>query len=79
MYYAYILKSQQNDQVYTGFTKDLRKRFQDHNAGRSNHTKKYKPWNLVSYFAFEDESRARTFEEYLKTGSVIAFARKHFL
>ena len=79
MYYVYILRSQQNSQIYTGFTKDLSQRVADHNAGRSSHTKKYKPWKLVSYFAFKDEERARTFEQYLKTGSGIAFARKHFL
>ncbi len=79
MYYIYILKSEEHDQVYTGFTKDLKKRFQDHNSGRSKHTKKYKPWILTSYFAFEQESKARDFEEYLKTGSGIGFARKHFL
>jgi predicted GIY-YIG superfamily endonuclease len=79
MYYVYILRSERNNRIYTGFTKDLKNRFHDHNAGRSNHTKQHRPWRLVSYFAFENESRARAFEEYLKTGSGIGFARKHFL
>ncbi len=79
MYYVYMLSSTGYQQTYTGFTKDLRKRIDDHNAGRSKHTKKFKPWLLVSYFAFESEHRARDFEEYLKTGSGIAFARKHIL
>lgn len=79
MYYVYILGSEGHNQIYTGFTKDLKRRFLDHNAGRSNHTKKYKPWKLVMYLLFESESKARSFEEYLKTGSGIAFARKHFL
>ena len=79
MYYVYLLKSENYEQTYTGFTKDLKKRIQDHNAGRSKHTKKYKPWVLSTYFAFEDEGKARSFEEYLKTGSGIGFARKHFL
>ena len=67
------------EQFYTGFTKNLKTRLDDHNCGRSRHTKKFKPWRLVAYFAFDDEFRARSFEEYLKTGSGIAFARKHLI
>jgi len=77
MYYVYILKSKSFDQIYTGFTSDLRTRFDDHNAGRSKHTKKYRPWKLINYTAFEDEVCARSYEEYLKTGSGISFSRKH--
>lgn len=78
MYYVYQLKSELFDQTYTGFTKDLKKRVLDHNAGRSKHTRKYKPWRLVVYMGFHSEARARDFEKYLKTGSGIAFARRHF-
>jgi len=79
MYHVYILRSINFDQNYTGFTKDLRTRLIDHNAGRSKHTKKYKLWKLVAYIAFENESRARRYEEYLKTGSGIAFTKRHIL
>lgn len=73
MYYVYILKSINFDQTYIGYTKNLKSRFVDHNFGRSKHTKKYRPWSLIVYFAFDSEFRARSFEEYLKTGSGIAF------
>lgn len=80
MYYVYILRSkQQPKQVYTGFTRDLKKRIHDHNSGKSSHTKKHKPWELVAYIGFESEFAASNFEKYLKTGSGIAFSRKHFL
>ena len=79
MYYVYILRSKNFDQNYIGFTKDLKKRFVDHNAGRSKHTKKFRPWELITYMAFNSEDRARSYEEYLKTGSGIAFAKKHLL
>ena len=79
MYYVYILRSIHFDQTYTGFTKDLKTRFIDHNAGRSVHTSKFRPWRLVTYCAFEDEQRARAYEKYLKTGSGIAFSRRHYL
>ncbi|MBW3569275.1 GIY-YIG nuclease family protein [Candidatus Parcubacteria bacterium] len=79
MFYVYILRSEAFDQIYTGFTKDLKNRVLDHNSGKSIHTKKFKPWKLVTYVAFDEEGSARDFEKYLKTGSGIAFARRHLL
>ena len=79
MYYVYILKSDNFNQTYVGFTSDLKRRLNEHNYGACSHTKKFKPWSLICYFAFLSEFRARSYEEYLKTGSGIAFARKHYL
>ncbi|MEN3944141.1 GIY-YIG nuclease family protein [Prosthecobacter sp. SYSU 5D2] len=77
MYYVYLIRSQAaTDQVYTGFTEDLRQRLLDHNAGKSVHTKKYLPWTLETYLAFSDRNQALDFERYIKTGSGIAFAKK---
>ena len=79
MYYVYILKSENSNQTYTGYTTDLEKRFKDHNSGKAIHSNKFRPWKLIAYSGFETENKAREFERYLKTGSGIAFARKHFL
>jgi predicted GIY-YIG superfamily endonuclease len=64
------------NQRYVGVTFDLTGRLKAHNEGRSPHTSKYKPWKLVTYLAFSDESRAVEFERYLKSGSGNAFANK---
>jgi predicted GIY-YIG superfamily endonuclease len=61
-----------------GVTGDLKQRLDDHNAGRSLHTAKYKPWRLVIYIAFDERTKADSFERYLKSGSGHAFARKRF-
>ena len=79
MYFVYIIKSTSHNQVYTGFTKDIETRLKHHNEGKSPHTSKYKPWKPVTAVSFVSEIKAREFEKYLKTGSGIAFARKHFL
>lgn len=63
-------------QRYIGFTANLKARVKSHNDGASVHTRKYKPWKLVSSFAFDEERRARQFEFYLKSGSGRAFANK---
>ena len=36
----------------------------------------YKPWNLITYLAFNEKDRALLFEKYLKSHSGIAFANK---
>ena len=77
MFYVYLLQSEGNpDQRYIGLTTDLKRRFTEHNAGKSAHTSKFLPWRLVTYVAFSDRVKATAFERYLKSGSGHAFARK---
>lgn len=77
MFYVYLLISHSDPaQRYVGFTTDLKQRVKSHNDGGSVHTRKYRPWTLVSYLAFDDERRTREFEFYLKSGSGRAFANK---
>jgi len=77
MHYVYLLQSESfSDQRYVGMASDVPRRLSDHNAGRSSHTSKFLPWKLVTYIAFSNEEKARTFERYLKSGSGHAFARK---
>ena len=48
MYYAYILRSENfPNQTYVGSTGDLRRRLAEHNAGKSTHTNKFKPWECI--------------------------------
>ena len=77
MYYVYLLRSIPNpDQTYIGYTEDLKTRLQAHNHGQSPHTAKFKPWNLITYLAFDAKDRALLFEKYLKSHSGKAFANK---
>ena len=79
MTYVYLLESVSfPEQRYVGHTDDLRARLKAHNAGQSPHTAKFRPWRLVTYIAFSDETKAVAFEQYLKTGSGRAFANKRF-
>ncbi len=77
MHYVYLIRSVGfPSQTYVGFTADLKQRMSAHNSGASKHTAKYRPWDLVSYHVFADESKAQAFEYYLKSGSGQAFAKK---
>jgi predicted GIY-YIG superfamily endonuclease len=75
---VYVLKNGETPpRYYTGLTSNLAGRLDDHNAGRCAHTAKYRPWSVDAMFKFADERRAVAFEEYLKSGSGVEFARRH--
>jgi predicted GIY-YIG superfamily endonuclease len=77
MKYVYILKScVDKDRYYTGITENIDMRIAKHNAGDVPHTSKYRPWELKTFVAFSSESQAFAFEQYLKTASGRAFAKK---
>lgn len=77
MQYVYILQSREcADRHYVGVTGDLRARLAKHNAGEVSHTSKYAPWAIKTYVAFSDEKQAFAFEQYLKSASGRAFAKK---
>jgi putative endonuclease len=77
MKYVYFLESIDfPKENYVGLTDNLRKRLAAHNAGQSSHTRKFKPWRLVTYVAFADEAKAVAFERYMKSSSGRAFAKK---
>ena len=67
MFYVYVLRSLRNEQFYTGYTDDLRKRFREHNDGLSSYTKSRRPYELIYYEACVNENDARSREKYLKT------------
>jgi predicted GIY-YIG superfamily endonuclease len=80
MFYVYIIKSVSSQaQVYVGYTNDLEQRMADHNSGKSIHTSKYLPWELVTYLVFKNEDKAIKFEKFLKTGSGSVFKNKRLL
>lgn len=80
MYYVYIIRSVDfPDQIYVGHTADLKKRLSNHNAGTTEHTRKFKLWDLVMYLAFTSEHKAIEFEKYLKSHSGREFRDKRLL
>jgi putative endonuclease len=68
MHYVYVLRSTQSGNLYTGCTSDLRKRFTEHNEGKSTYTKSRGPYELIYYEACLDAKDAYAREKYLKTG-----------
>ena len=66
MFYTYLLKSTIKKWYYIGSTKDLQRRFKEHNNAQVKSTSPYKPFVLVYYEAYEDYTTARKREIELK-------------
>ena len=80
MYYVYVLKSKKDGDGYIGSTKDLRRRFQEHNNGEVPSTRPRRPFELIYYEAYISEKDARLRESKLKLKSrAYAQLRKRIL
>ncbi|MEK7217822.1 MAG: GIY-YIG nuclease family protein [Patescibacteria group bacterium] len=75
-YYTYVLRSLKTKQYYTGFTSDLRKRFKEHNSGKSVHTRGRGPFELIYYEVCKNEKDATEREKYLKSGHGKLYLKK---
>ena len=67
MYYTYVLQSMEDKTFYTGFTRNLKLRFEQHNQGQVESTKGRGPFKLIYYEACVDQADAVRREKYLKT------------
>jgi putative endonuclease len=67
MFYVYILKSERDHNFYTGHTKNLKKRLEEHNKGINESTKLRRPLRLIYYEACLNKKDAIHREKYLKT------------
>ena len=68
IYYVYLLQSKKNGKWYIGYTNDLRKRFNQHNFGKSTYTKNRGPFKLIYYEFCINKQDAMSREKYLKSG-----------
>ena len=66
-YYIYILKSEKDGQFYTGYTKDLKNRLNQHKKGEVQSTKNRRPLKLVYFEGCLNQQDATHREKYLKT------------
>lgn len=67
-YYTYIIESKKGEKRYAGVTNNLRKRFWQHNNGKSPYTKSRGPWKLIYYEASLNKEDAVSRELFLKSG-----------
>jgi putative endonuclease len=75
VFYTYVLQSDKDGTLYTGFTKDLKLRFEHHNKGLVESTKDRTPFQLIYYEACLNRFDAVRREKYLKTYNGKMFLR----
>ena len=66
-FYTYVLHSLTDNNYYTGYTKDLKKRLKLHNEGHVQSTKYRRPFKLVYFEGCLCMDDAIHREKYLKT------------
>ena len=69
-YYVYIMTNKNNTVLYTGITRDLKRRVYEHREKLAKgFTKKYNINKLVYYEVFQDPENAISREKQIKGGS----------
>ena len=78
MYYVYILKNKQKDNLYIGYTSDLRRRLAEHKSKKVYTTKRLGgDVELVYYESYKNKEDAQDREKsFKKSGSVYNGLRK---
>lgn len=68
MFYTYVLKSKKDNELYIGFSSDLKSRLIEHNKGLVPSTRARRPLEIVYYEACINMKKAIAREKTLKTG-----------
>ena len=69
MYYVYILFSKKDKKLYTGYSRDLKRRMAEHKSGKVTATKHRQSVSLIYYESYLLWSDAKRREKYLKGGN----------
>jgi putative endonuclease len=65
-YYIYVLLSQKDGKRYIGYTDNLKRRINEHNAGLVKVTKHRRPLQLIYFEGCINKQDAKRREKYLK-------------
>jgi len=75
-YYIYVLLSEKDNRKYTGYTKNLRLRFEQHSNGEVESTKNRRPLKLIYFEGCLNQQDATRREKYFKTHYGKMFIKK---
>jgi len=78
--FTYILKSEKDNGIYIGSSKDLNDRyFNQHLKGKVKSTKSRRPLTLIYFEEFDNYKSAFRREKYLKTGIAREWIKENIL
>jgi putative endonuclease len=64
---VYVLQSEKDRNFYVGYTRDIKKRVEEHNRGQVPSTRKRVPLELIYWEGCINQQDATRREKYLKT------------
>lgn len=76
MFYVYILQSEKDNNLYTGYTNNIERRISQHNFGEVTSTRHRRPLKLIYYEAYLEKQDAENREIFLKSGSGKTYLKK---
>ena len=68
-YYVYVLKSEHHKKSYVGHTDNLARRLKEHNEGKANYSRRYRPWKIIYTEKYNSLNEAIIKEKYYKNHS----------
>ena len=68
-FYVYVLLSAKDNEMYTGYTSDLKSRMKCHEDGLVTSTKHRRPLHLLYFEGCLNQQDATRREKYLKSGN----------
>ncbi len=68
-FYVYVLLSEKDNLLYTGYTKNLVERLKQHNSNKVHSTKDRAPLQLIYWEGCLNQHDATRREKYLKSGN----------
>ena len=74
VYFLYLI----NGDIYKGLTEDIKRRVMEHNTGKVESTRNYRPVKLIGFEAYELKSDALRRERFLKKSEGIKFFRQQY-
>ena len=75
-YYTYVLKSKNDQKLYTGWTLDINRRLHEHNNGDTKSTSNRGQFELVYFEGCLSREKAISREKQLKTGYGRAYLKR---
>jgi len=66
-HFVYVLHSEKDDKMYTGYTTNLKDRLISHNCGKGKSSRRYRPYKLLYFEGCLNKKDALHRERYLKT------------
>lgn len=68
MHSVYVLRSKKDDNLYVGYSNNIKNRFEEHQKGVVSSTRDRRPFEIIYCESYKNRKDAMNREAYFKTG-----------